>query len=38
EKGSGLGLNIVDTIIRNHKGTIDVESKVGEGTTFVVNI
>ncbi|MFH1782827.1 MAG: ATP-binding protein [Candidatus Omnitrophota bacterium] len=38
EKGSGLGLNIVDTIIRNHKGTIDVESKVGEGTTFVINI
>jgi heavy metal sensor kinase len=34
--GSGLGLAIVDWIVHAHKGTISVESKVGEGTTFTV--
>lgn len=38
EKGSGLGLSIVDTIIKNHKGKLDVESKIGEGTTFIISI
>jgi PAS domain S-box-containing protein len=33
-KGSGLGLATVYSIIRNHGGHIEVESKVGEGTTF----
>lgn len=32
--GSGLGLSIVKTIIDKLKGTISVDSKVGEGTTF----
>lgn len=34
KKGSGLGLMIVQRIIRDHGGRIDLESRVGEGTTF----
>ncbi|MBW1741537.1 MAG: GHKL domain-containing protein [Deltaproteobacteria bacterium] len=37
-KGTGLGLNISYNIIKKHKGTIDVESMVGKGTTFTVRI
>src|SRR5688500_47178 len=36
KKGSGLGLMIVQRIIREHTGRIDVESKPGKGTTFRV--
>jgi len=36
KKGSGLGLMIVQRIIRDHGGRIDIESKPGEGTTFRV--
>jgi two-component system, sporulation sensor kinase E len=34
KKGSGLGLMIVQRIIRAHGGRIDLESKPGKGTTF----
>ena len=34
--GTGLGLSIVRRIIDAHSGRIDVESKVGEGTTFTI--
>ncbi|HVY55627.1 MAG TPA: ATP-binding protein, partial [Thermodesulfobacteriota bacterium] len=34
QKGSGLGLATVYSIVRNHEGRIDVTSKVGEGTRF----
>jgi signal transduction histidine kinase len=34
EKGSGLGLMIVQRIVRAHGGRIDLESQVGRGTTF----
>jgi PAS domain S-box-containing protein len=34
KKGSGLGLMIVQRIIRAHGGRIDLESHVGRGTTF----
>lgn len=37
-KGTGLGLNVAYNIIKKHKGTIEVDSKVGEGTTFTVKI
>jgi two-component system, sporulation sensor kinase E len=36
KKGSGLGLMIVQRIIRAHGGRIDLESKEGQGTTFRV--
>jgi signal transduction histidine kinase len=34
KKGSGLGLMIVQRIIRAHGGRIELESMVGRGTTF----
>jgi len=37
-KGTGLGLNVAYNIIQKHKGTIDVESEVGKGTTFRIRI
>lgn len=36
--GTGLGLSIVYKIISNHNGSIDVDSEVGVGTTFNINI
>jgi PAS domain S-box-containing protein len=36
KKGSGLGLMIVQRIIRAHDGRIELESHVGRGTTFRV--
>jgi len=38
ENGSGLGLSIVDTIIKNHNGIIDVKSSTSKGTTFSIAI
>jgi len=35
-KGSGLGLTGVQNTILNHKGTIKVSSKPGEGTAFTI--
>jgi len=34
KKGSGLGLMIVQRIVRAHEGRIELESNVGRGTTF----
>ncbi len=36
EDGSGLGLFISYGIMQNHNGSIDVESTLGEGTTFTL--
>jgi LytS/YehU family sensor histidine kinase len=35
-KGLGLGMAICYDIVNQHKGRIEVESRVGEGTTFIV--
>lgn len=36
--GSGLGLTVSSQIIRNHGGTIEVESEPGEGSTFIITL
>jgi two-component system OmpR family sensor kinase len=35
--GSGLGLSIVDAVMRAHGGTATVKSKLGEGATFTLH-
>jgi PAS domain S-box-containing protein len=37
-EGSGIGLYIVKRIVENHQGRIEVDSQVGEGTTFKVHL
>jgi two-component system phosphate regulon sensor histidine kinase PhoR len=34
--GVGLGLSIVDLIVRGHRGRLDVKSEPGRGSTFVI--
>jgi len=36
QKGSGLGLSSVYSILKNHDAYIDVESREGEGSTFYI--
>lgn len=38
EYGNGLGLAVIWGIIDNHNGTIDVESDLGRGTTFIIRL
>lgn len=38
EHGNGLGLAITWGIIDKHGGTINVESEIGKGTTFVIHL
>ncbi len=35
-KGTGLGLAILDNIIKQHKGLIDIDTTLGQGTTFLI--
>ncbi len=37
-KGAGLGLAIVDWVVKSHEGTIELESEAGKGTTFTVRL
>ena len=38
EGGTGLGLSICKFIVDTHKGSIDIESKLGEGTKFKIKL
>ncbi|MGB9907498.1 MAG: sensor histidine kinase [Candidatus Saccharicenans sp.] len=37
-KGTGLGLAMTYGVIKRHNGTIDVKSKLGEGTEFIIRL
>ena len=37
-KGTGLGLSVSYGIVKEHKGEIAVESRVGQGTTFTIRM
>ena len=37
-KGTGLGLLVTAKLVEEHKGTIDVVSAEGEGTTFILRL
>lgn len=36
--GSGLGLSISHQIVQDHLGYIDVESQLGKGSSFFINL
>lgn len=37
-RGSGIGLAVVDEIIKLHQGKLDIESVYGEGTTVIITL
>ncbi len=37
-KGTGLGLSLVYNIVENHGGRITPQTKMGEGTTFIIEL
>lgn len=37
-RGSGIGLAIADEIVRQHRGSLDIESGIGVGTTVTITL
>ena len=38
ERGLGLGLSLVRAIVRAHRGTVDVSTELGRGSTFTIHL
>jgi signal transduction histidine kinase/DNA-binding response OmpR family regulator len=38
KEGTGLGLAVVDRVVKAHGGSVSVESQLGKGTTFYVDL
>jgi signal transduction histidine kinase len=38
EDGTGLGLSIANRIVQEHGGRLDIQSKEGNGSTFIISI
>lgn len=36
KRGSGLGLSVVDAVIKDHKGFLDLKTQPGKGTSFYI--
>ncbi|AOY75818.1 MASE3 domain-containing sensor histidine kinase [Clostridium formicaceticum] len=38
QQGSGIGLSLVESLVKMHGGSIKVHSKIGEGTEFMISL
>jgi signal transduction histidine kinase len=37
-EGTGIGLDVVRKIVDRHEGLVTAEAKLGEGSTFIINL